>query len=315
MADGTGSARDMRETPSTRTQPAPAPSMDDATFARWVDLLERRTGVVVPPGRKGFLVAALRSRMREGGKLNYEAYLEEVLDGPRGAVEWTMLVDRLTVHQTHFFRHPPSLDLVARDWLPGYRAAQPDAPIHAWSVGCATGEEAFTLAMVLDRAMAVGGRGYYGVTATDISAAALAVGRGATYPVAKLEEIPPDYRTEYCAPAGGAFAADGAPGAPRGFAEADSFVVTEALRKRVGFVQFNLLDAERAPLKRLDLIYCQNVLIYFARERRAELLRALAGLLRPGGLLVLGAGEVIGFSHPQFTRLGGPQTLAFRRNP
>lgn len=303
----------MRQALANWTTPGPVPAMDDATFGRWVDLLERRTGVVVPPGRKAFLVAALRTRMREAGKSSFEAYFDEILDGPRGAIEWATLVDRLTVHQTHFFRHPPSLDLVARDWLPAYRAGQADAPIHAWSIGCATGEEAFTLAMVLDRAMASGGRGYYGITATDISAAALAVGRGATYPVAKLDEIPLSYREAYCAPAGEVFAEDGGVRAPRGFEEADSFTIAEPLRKRVGFVQFNLLDVARAPLKRLDLIYCQNVLIYFARERRAGLLQAIADLLKPGGLLVLGAGEVLGFNHPQLTRLGGPQTLAFRR--
>jgi chemotaxis methyl-accepting protein methylase len=304
----------MRSALANWTTPGSVPAMDDTEFGRWVDLLERRTGVVVPPGRKSFLVAAVRTRMREAGRTSYRDYFDEILAGPRGAIEWATLVDRLTVHQTHFFRHPPSLDLVARDWLPGYRAAQPDAPIHAWSVGCATGEEAFTLAMVLDRALAGAGKAYFGITATDISAAALAVGRGATYPIAKLDEVPPAFRAAYCAPAGEVFAADGSTRPAQAFEEADSFTIVESLRRRVGFVQFNLLDAARAPLKRLDLIYCQNVLIYFARERRAGLLQALAGLLKPGGLLVLGAGEVLGFSHPQFTRLGGPQTLAFRRN-
>ena len=304
----------MRSALANWTTPGPVPAMDDAMFGRWVDLLERRTGVVVPPGRKTFLVAALRTRMREAGKSSFESYLDEVLDGPRGAIEWATLVDRLTVHQTHFFRHLPSLDLVARDWLPAYRSARPDAPIHAWSVGCATGEEAFTLAMVLDRAMAAGGRGYFGITATDISAAALAVGRGATYPVAKLDEVPQAFRDDYCVPAGEVFAADGETRPARTFEEADSFSIVEPLRRRVGFVQFNLLEVARAPLKRLDLIYCQNVLIYFARERRAGLLQSIADLLKPGGLLVLGAGEVLGFNHPQLTRLGGPQTLAFRRN-
>lgn len=289
--------------------------MDDVEFSRWVDLLERRTGVVVPPGRKTFLVAAVRTRMREAGKGSYEAYFDELLDGARGAIEWTTLVDRLTVHQTHFFRHQPSLDLIGRDWLPPYLEAQGSGAIHAWSVGCSTGEEAFTLAMVLDQALAAeAGKTYFGITATDISAAALATGRGAIYPVAKLDEIPLHLRASYCLPCGELFDSEGATRAPRSFEEADCFMVVESLRKRVGFVQFNLIDVARAPLKRLDLIYCQNVLIYFARERRASLLQALADLLKPGGLLVLGAGEVLGFNHPQLTRLGGPQTLAFRRN-
>jgi chemotaxis methyl-accepting protein methylase len=276
---------------------AAAPAMDDAEFTRWVDLLERRTGVVVPPGRKAFLVTGVRSRMRETGHKSFADYFAELLSGPKGAIEWATLVDRLTVHQTHFFRHPPSLELVARDWLPAYLERTGESTLHAWSVGCSTGEEAYTLAMVLDDAIShVASRTYVGITATDISAAALGVGRGGVYPDARLEEIPPHFRARYCASNGD-----------------DSFAVVESLRRRVGFVQFNLIDIARAPLKRLDLIYCQNVLIYFARERRAGLLQAIADLLKPGGLLVLGAGEVLGFNHPQLTRLGGPQTLAFRR--
>ena len=96
--------------------------------------------------------------------------------------------------------------------------------------------------------------------------------------------------------------------------DADSFQIRESLRKRVGFAQFNLLDVARAPLKRLDLIFCQNVLIYFARDRRRELLGALAGLLKPGGLLVLGAGEVTNFAHPTLSRVPHRQALAFLRN-
>ena len=274
-----------------------APAMDDREFSRWVDLLERRTGVVVPPDRKTFLVTGVRSRMRETGHDAFSDYFQQLLSGPRGAIEWATLVDRLTVHQTHFFRHQPSLDLVGKEWLPGYVGHELGA-IHAWSVGCSTGEEAYSLAMVLDHAIAASdaSRLYFGITATDISAPALAVGRGGVYPQAKLDEIPEPYRAKYCAPDG-----------------SDAFAIHDSLRKRVGFVQFNLMDVARSPLKRLDLVFCQNVLIYFARERRVVLLEALAELLKPGGLLVLGPGEVLGFSHPTLQRIGGPQTLAYRR--
>lgn len=279
--------------------PVSAPTMDDAEFSRWVDLLERRTGVVVPPDRKTFLVTGVRSRMRETGHASFAEYFEDLLAGARGAIEWATLVDRLTVHQTHFFRHQPSFDLIGKEWLPKYLAAHGVDTIHAWSVGCSTGEEAYTLAMTLDDALSqhASGKTYFGITATDISAAALAVGRGASYPLPKLDEVPNVFRARYCEPESN-----------------ESFRIVEPLVKRVGFVQFNLMDVARSPLKRLDLIFCQNVLIYFARERRSALLDALAGLLKPGGLLVLGPGEVLGFTHPLLARLGGPQTLAFRRN-
>jgi len=273
--------------------------MGDEEFVRWVDLLQRRTGVVVPPDRKTFLVTGLRMRMRETGYASFDTYFDQVLNGARGAIEWATLVDRLTVHETRFFRHQPSLELIGDEWLPAHLAKAPGAAVHAWSVGCATGEEAYSLAMALDHKLRAleAGKAYFGVTATDISNPALAVGRSGLYPRERLAELPEPYRTNYTVAEG-----------------KDSFQIVESLRKRVGFATFNLLDVARAPLKKLDLIYCQNVLIYFARERRKALLDALADLLKPGGLLVLGPGEVLGFANPQLTRIGGRQTLAYCRN-
>jgi len=273
--------------------------MGDEEFVRWVDLLQRRTGVVVPPDRKTFLVTGLRMRMRETGYASFDTYFDQVLNGARGAIEWATLVDRLTVHETRFFRHMPSLELIAEEWLPQHMGQHPGVAVHAWSVGCATGEEAYSLAMMLDHKLRSldANKVYFGVTATDISNPALAVGRSGLYPRERLAELPEPYRSAYTAPEG-----------------KDSFQIVESLRKRVGFAAFNLLDVARAPLKKLDLIYCQNVLIYFARERRKALLDALADLLKPGGLLVLGPGEVLGFANPQLTRVGGRQTLAYRRN-
>jgi type IV pilus assembly protein PilK len=277
----------------------PMPGMDDSEFERWASLLEKRTGVVVPLARKAFLVTSVRGRMRETGRASFEEYFSELHKVPEGAIEWTTLVDRLTVHETHFFRHPPSLDLIANDWLRCLTEKAKQAALHAWSVGCASGEEAYTLAMVLDRHLAAttAAKVYFGVTATDVSLPALAVGRAGLYPRQKIEEIPQHYRERYCEPVDG-----------------DSFRISEALRKRVGFASFNLLDAARAPLKRLDLIFCQNVLIYFARDRRRELLATFANLLKPGGLLVLGSGEVTNFAHASLRRVDNRNVLAFLRN-
>jgi type IV pilus assembly protein PilK len=275
------------------------PGMDDSEFERWASLLEKRTGVVVPLKRKAFLVTSVRGRMRETGHPTFQDYFDDLQKIPEGAIEWTTLVDRLTVHETHFFRHPPSLAMIAQDWLPRVTKDAKEGSLHAWSVGCSSGEEAYTLAMVLDRYLSSrkGAKLYFGVTATDVSLPALAVGRAGLYPRQKFEEIPSEYSEQYCETL-----------------DADSFRIRESLRKRVGFSQFNLLDAVSASMKRLDLIFCQNVLIYFARERRRELLATLANLLKPGGLLVLGSGEVTNFAHAQLTRIENRNVLAFARN-
>lgn len=273
--------------------------LDDVQFERWVRLLETRTGVIVPPERRPFLETGLRRRMRETGHTRFDVYYDDLLAGARGALEWASLVDHLTVHETHFFRHPPSLDLIRQEWLPGWlQTAAPDASLHALSVGCSTGEEAYSLALMLDAEFSrISPVHRFGVTATDVSQAALGVARVAEYPMRRFSEIPAAYR------AGIEILPDG-----------ETFRIAERLRKRIGFACVNLLHASRAPLRKLDIIFCQNVLIYFARERRGELLDALVGLLQPNGLLVLGSGEAPGWRHAQMRRTGGPQTLAFLRN-
>lgn len=270
--------------------------MDDIMFGRWVGLLERRTGVVVAPQRKPFLVGAVRARMREVGYANFSQYLEHISAPGAGAVEWATLVDRLTVHETRFFRHTPSFELIRQRWLPE-RLANGLAGVHAWSVGCASGEEAWSLAMVLHQGLlGHGSKLHFGITASDVSAAAVATARAAIYPLARIEEIPAFYRSEYIEMQGEA-----------------AFSPTDSIRKRVAFARVNLIEAAAAPLQRLNLIFCQNVLIYFARERRRELLDGLTGLLEPGGLLVIGPGEVNGWSHPELTRVIWQGTLAYQR--
>lgn len=270
--------------------------MDEAAFARWVGLLEQRTGVVVAPQRKPFLVGAVRTRMREIGYSSFNHYFTHISAPGAGAVEWATLVDRLTVHETRFFRHMPSFELIRERWLPERLVAGLTA-LHAWSVGCASGEEAWSLAMVLHHGLqARAGKLHFGVTASDVSAAAVASARTAVYAAKRIEEIPARYRNEYVELQG-----------------EDTFSPIPALRKRVAFARVNLLQATAAPLQRLNLIFCQNVLIYFSRERRRELLDGLAGLLEPEGLLLIGPGEVTGWSHPALTRVSWQGTLAYQR--
>lgn len=270
--------------------------MDEAAFVRWVGLLEQRTGVVVAPQRKPFLVGAVRTRMREIGYSNFDQYFMHISAPGAGAVEWATLVDRLTVHETRFFRHMPSFELIRERWLPE-RLASGLSSLHAWSVGCASGEEAWSLAMVLHRGLlGQSGKVHFGVTASDVSAAAVASARMALYASSRVEEIPASYRSDYVEMQG-----------------EDAFSPIPGLRKRVAFARVNLLQAAAAPLQRLNLIFCQNVLIYFSRERRRELLDGLAGLLEPEGLLLIGPGEVTGWSHPALMRVDRQGTLAFQR--
>ncbi len=271
--------------------------MDDHSFYWWSKKLEERAGIVIPASRKQFLASNLNQRVHANNCANEEEYYAKVLEGPLGAREWAQLIDCLTVHQTHFFRHLPSVDLVqtlAREWYAQGEGKKRE--LHAWSVGCSTGEEAWTLGMILGTEAAAYQQAYFSVLGTDVSQPALSLARQARYDRDRLREIPSSYRERWCLP------------------DDLGFSIHPDLRRRVAFATLNLLDKSAAPiLSNLDLIFCQNVLIYMPRRTRHQILDRFAALLRPGGVLLLGPGEVMNWAHEEMTPVDHPRTLAFRR--
>ncbi len=276
------------------------PDMDDAQFTKWRELLEARTGMHLPDERRSFLVTSLGIRMRQLGYTDYQAYYDHVLHGRRGAVEWATLVDRLTVHETRFFRHASSLELIRECFLPQWvEENTPPFNLHAWSVGCSTGEEPYSLAMVIDEFLEGTGQPYYfGITACDISLAALSVGRRGLYHRRKLRQVDAILRRKYF-----------------NKKNENEYEVKRELRQRVCFAQLNVLELGTAPVGRMHLIFCQNLLIYFDREKRVQILGNLTQHLEPGGMLILGAGEILGWAPPALERMSCNDTLAFRRRP
>lgn len=276
----------------TGSQNKRLPPLTDAQFEHWQKLLEERTGICLAQHRN-ILQQGLASRMRELGQHDYGAYFQHVLAGAEGDAEWSWLAGVISVKETRFLRDPPAFELVTRylQRLPMGRE------LHLWSVGCASGEEAYTLAITaLDVFAARQVQPYFTVTGLDISAEALAVARDGVYPGRKLEDVPEEWLTRY-------FTRQGR----------DRYQVAPVLRQRVGFVRDNLLELESAPRLAMDVIFCQNVLVYFRRERQRQVLDNLAERLRPGGLLVIGASEGVRWSHPAVSRLRVPGVHAFQR--
>lgn len=277
-----------------------APEMDDVQFQQWVALLESRTGITLPVSRKTFLVTNLHTRMREVGVSDYQSYYNMVMDGSRGQVEWEVLVDKLTVHETRFFRDNHALDLIREyslDPLLHQNRTEPYT-VYAWSVGCATGEEPYSLAMLMDHMFRQETSLYYGITASDISRAALQTGRNAIYHVRRVKNVPKEMADKYLSPV-----------------DAEHVQVNESLRHKVCFTQTNLLGLADQPIGEMDIILCQNVLIYFNHAMRDRILTQLVTRLKPNGLLVLGAGEVFSWSHPELEIIKHESTLAYRRIP
>jgi chemotaxis protein methyltransferase CheR/type IV pilus assembly protein PilK len=162
-------------------------------------------------------------------------------------------------------------------------------------VGCSSGEKAYSLAIVAEEELIARGF-YYGVTATDVSLAVLAKAKKAVYAQRKLDNLTEHQKNNY-------------------FIKHDdrSYVVKQNVKERICFAQLNVLNLNKAPMHGMDIIFCQNMLIYFRRWRRKEIVNRLAERLAPGGLLVLGLGEVTDWKHPELERVDDNKTLAFIR--
>ncbi len=274
-----------------------APDLSDLQFEQWNRLLEARTGIQLSPHQRGFLQIQLSARMRELGVKHYAQYYNQVSKGPGGAIEWLVLVDRLVVKETSFFRHRDSIELVRRlvqDRINNRRLTE---SFEVWSLGCATGEEPYSLAMVINDCFELAGlEPYYGITATDISQPALQHARRGSYSVRKLEPVSEAEKARYFTVLND---------------QPNRFQVAEKLQDRVCFSAGNVMKLTEMPLVKMDVIFCQNLLVYFRRWRRREILNELASRLKPGGMLVIGMGEVVDWIHPEMRRLSDDRTQAY----
>ena len=275
----------------------PLAEMSPTEFRDWQALLEERTGVVINEQRRAFLQTNLSARMRELDVADYASYYRQVTDGPRGAVEWSTLLDRLTVQETRFFRHRPSFDVLQRYLRARLVTDEQAQSLALWSVGCSSGEEPYSMAICAAEVLReLESARQFGVTGTDISLSALSKAREAVYGARKLEQMDTDLCERYFL-----------------VQEDGRCQVVPDLAARVCVARLNVLELAKAPQSGMDVIFCQNLLIYFRRWRRREILNRLAERLAPGGLLVVGVGEVVGWQHPDLMPVADERVLAFTR--
>jgi chemotaxis protein methyltransferase CheR len=200
-------------------------------------------------------------------QIDPSSYLELIATA-RGAGELAALVEAVRVGESSLFRHLPQISALVDVVVPSLRAKAKRA-VRVWSAGCATGEEPYTLAAVLSRALP---GVQLTVIATDVSADALDRARDAAYPADELRDVPEEWRD--------IFVIDG-----------DTLHVHPDIANLVTFEQANLLDA--IPPKSCDLVWCRNVLIYFSADARRRVVERLIASLVPGGYLFVGYSETL----------------------
>lgn len=250
----------------------------DKEFGLFQALIQREAGIHLPLSKKELLMGRLGRRLRELGLKAYGAYYHYVMEA--GEEELVRVLDAISTNETSFFREPRQFEFLEQRVFPEWKISRAGARrIRLWSAGCATGEEPYSLAMILwDHFPPMSGWEIE-IRATDLSSRALERARAAIWRLEKAIEIPPRYLK--------AFMLRGR-GAQEGTMKAGS-----QIRSIVRFERLNLNEKTYPAMGFFDLIFCRNVLIYFSAESKARVMERLLNHLAPMGYLFLGHAETL----------------------
>jgi chemotaxis protein methyltransferase CheR len=257
-----------------------AAMLNDRDFATVRELIANYAGIKLSLQKRNMVYNRLLRRLRARGMSGFGEYLELVQR--EGSDERELFVNALTTNLTAFFREPHHFELLQAH---ARQHAHRGRPLRCWSSACSTGEEAWSIAMVLREAECAGE-----VLGTDIDTDVLNTAQAGIYRLDRTASLPTERLRRHFL---------------RGTGSNDGFAsVRPELRSMVRFGQLNLQSPAWPGQEPYDVIFCRNVVIYFDREFQKKLLTRLAGLLVPGGLLMVGHSESFPAAHPGFRSCG-----------
>jgi chemotaxis protein methyltransferase CheR len=245
----------------------------DFDFLRRVS--NQRTGIVVTDDKFDMFYSRLARRVRALGLSSFSDYCD-FLEAPNNADEITELVNAVTTNLTAFFRENHHFEFLADTALPeAVKRNRAERSLRIWSAGCSTGEEPYSIAMILAEKHSMLRGWDTRILASDIDSNVLAQARSGIYPMARVEGLPSSRLKQFF---------QKGRGAQQGKAR-----VREVLRSLIRFDQINLMEA--LQLERQDIIFCRNVIIYFDKPTKAALMDRFADVLVDGGYLIIGHSE------------------------
>jgi chemotaxis protein methyltransferase CheR len=270
------------ESSSEGLAPVHRPAITDAEFKLFQKLFHDTIGMHLPPQKKP-LVASRLGRRLDALKLPTYRHYFEILSDPSQRAEMQHAIDQITTNETSFFREREHFRVLSEAILPQAAAQH---RLKVWCGAASTGEEPYTLAMVLSERLGLDG---WSLLATDINSEVLAAAKKGLYPMARSKGIPDALLKKYCLKGVGSH--DG------------EFLIDSSLRSRVDFRPMNLMDLA-SEIRDIDIVFLRNVLIYFDSPTRSQILSNIWARIRPGGWLVLGHSEsVVGLQLPPLEQI------------
>ena len=250
-------------------EPSPITDQEFALFQR---LIYKIAGISLSDAKKILLVGRLTRRLKVYEFTSFTQYYR-MLAGGEHPEELQTMVDLLTTNETYFFREPKHFDFL-RDQI--IRKRNSPATFRVWSAACSSGEEVYTLAMVLAENLP---NTPWEIVGSDISTQVLAKAATGHYSLARTEGIPPGFMSKYCL---------------KGVrSHAGSFLIAPELRKKTNFYQINLMNPVDAEIGEFEVVFLRNVMIYFDPPTKAKVVHNLLPRLKSGGHLIIGHSETL----------------------
>ena len=255
--------------------------LNDRDFSRARHMIDEYAGIKLSPQKRNMVYNRLLRRVRAHGVRSFGAYLDLVQADD--STERQSFVNALTTNLTAFFREPHHFELLAARAAERARKGQP--PLRVWSSACSTGEEAWSIAMVLREAGCAGD-----IRASDIDSEVLRTAHTGVYRSERVADLEAGRLKKHFL---------------RGTGANEGLVtIRPELRSMARFFPLNLQSADWPSQDRYDVIFCRNVVIYFDRDAQKRLAARFADMLVPGGLLVVGHSESFPSAHPAFRSCG-----------
>lgn len=247
------------------------PVLSDAEFELFRKLIYDAAGISMAPSKKALISGRLSKRLRELGYATFREYfnwIDKARNDPAALRERQNAIDHLTTNETYFFREPRHFEFIENRLIPHWAGRS----VRLWSAASSSGEEAYTLAMVMEQHH----RGGWEIVGTDISTRVVAAATRGQYPLLRANNIAKDYLRKYCL---------------KGVGEHEgTFRIDGKLRRKVSFRAANLQE-DLSSVGTFDLIMLRNVLIYFDLEIKKRVVANVLRQLKPGGCLMVGHAE------------------------
>ena len=252
--------------------------ISEREFLRLRDLIYSEAGIWLTHAKTALLVGRLAKRLRHHGLKSFKQYYDLVVNSPEERIQ---MLDALSTNETRFFREPQHFELLKSSifpkWAEEAATGRRGRNIRVLSAGCSTGQEPYSLAMILLDHFPAAAGWEIEIVATDLSTRALEIARTGIWPAAKKDEIPSSYLKKFML---------------KGFADQDGKMrAGPEIRSAIKFFRMNLNEPAYPLTGKFEMIFCRNVLIYFDQRSRERVVRRLANFLSPDGYLFLGHAE------------------------